>query len=100
LLVRLAGIIRHALGVGEMSLLMHRSRCDGGAAVLAVRGVLLHWALWLESWSHTASHVLVRERAIGLRRLVRHVVVVMLGWVAAASSGIWRKATVHVCVAV
>jgi hypothetical protein len=81
-------------------LLVHRSGCNSRAAVLAVRRVLLHGALWLESGSHAATHVVVRERAVGLRGLVCHVVVVvMLGRETTAASGVGRIATVHVRVA-
>lgn len=100
MLVGLAGVVRHSLGIGEMSLLVHCSRCDGGAAVLAVRRVLLHGALGLEGWSHAAAHVVMRERAVGLGGLVCHViVVVMLGRETTASSGVGWKATIHVRVA-
>jgi hypothetical protein len=99
LCVRLALVVRHALRIGKMSLLVHCSRCDSWAAILAVRGVLLHGTLGLESWRHTSAHVLVRNRTVGLRRVVGHIGIVVLRRETTASSTIWWKAPVHVCVA-
>jgi hypothetical protein len=78
---------------------MHCSRRDSGTPILTIRRVLLHWTLWLESRSHATTHVLVRDGAVGLRGLVRHVGLVVLGWETTASSCVRGKAAVHVCIA-
>jgi hypothetical protein len=35
--IRLTGVVWHSLRIGEMRLLVHRSRCDRRATVLAIR---------------------------------------------------------------
>lgn len=86
-------------------LLVHCSRCDSRAAILAVGRVLLHRALGLECRSHAAAaaHVLlVRAGVVHLRGLSRHLLVVLVlgsAEAATASTTVLRVATVHVCAA-
>lgn len=73
--VRLSRVERRALCVGKVLLLLvHRSRCDCRAAVLAVRRV--HGALGGERWGHAASSH-VRHTVVGLRRLTGRVVLLL-----------------------
>src|SRR5689334_18530212 len=59
-----------SLWVSEVLLLVHLSRCHGGAgSLVAVRRVLQ--TLRGEGWGHaTSTHGLVGKSAVGLRRLV------------------------------
>ena len=95
--VRLSLVIRLSLRVCKVLLLVHGSRCDCRAAIGTVRGVVLH-ALRRESRGNApTSHRLVGHRAIGLRRVVRNVRIVMgLRLETTATTTIWWKAPLTV----
>ena len=65
--VLLSWVVWHALWVGEMCLLVHRGRCHGRTARLAVGRALLVHALGLESWGHATAHLLMGQGTVGLR---------------------------------
>lgn len=86
-------VIRLSLRVCKVLLLVHSSRRDCRAAVCTVRGVVLH-ALRRESWGDAStSHGLIGHRAVGLRRVVRNVRVVMgLRLETTATTTVWWEA--------
>lgn len=97
--IRLVGVVRHRLRVGEVGLVMHRSGRDGRTAVLAV-GRMGHRASGLEGCSHVGTTSLVGQRAeTGLRGGVAHLrCVVWRDEVASATTCVCRERwTIAVC---
>lgn len=95
--VRLSRVERRALCVSKVLLLVHRSRCDCRAAVLAVGRV--HGALRGKRGGHASTHGLVGHRTVGLRRVVGCVgVVVWLRLETTATTTVWLETLVLLAV--
>jgi hypothetical protein len=97
LCIWLALVVRHSW-VCHLVWLMYLCRCGCRAAVREVRRTLR--ALRLERWSHTTTHVLVWDGAVGLGRLIRHVGVelLLLRLEPTTTAAVWWVTTVDVCV--